>query len=1324
MVVQRRVLLSSVLCAILCTKAFEASAVVNCKETTTTNPVAVDDVAYVAAVGQRVTIPVLANDVGGPTAVLLLQGATVSGASPAGRVAFDPAQGTVTYTVDILRSELLTYTITDTTLPASRSTAYITIHAQVQPPSAEPILGPPICTDGLCRFVARPPVTTGIRAYRWTFPGNPPWQPNGPQYDKVSWVFLHDGDFTVSVAVEYFSGEVVYGSVVAHVDYSMQATWLVNQDGLRITIAGIEGLQTFPHASSVEPRINFSPNAADCHWGCGPNAFAGNGSCAPGSCPTLEGKYLRTGTYSATLRFQTPTTVLKDYPLVFTVQNKVPTPEFEAVRVEPNVRRYRFDPLVRDDGPEPWEPFEWDFGDGSTLTESVSAFPRINVVTTNTYQRAGAHVVSLKLRDAEGLTGILTKTIDVANSPPIPKIRVNCRLFDCDFGVEPSIDDGEVQSWAWSFGDLEAGQGSLVTHSYRTAGCYPVTLTATDEGGLTGSETRIIPVGPRIDTAKGGGVIADAHVQSTFYGNAWETSTGDLNGILEPGESAVIEPQWKAPGLDTITPLAVWYQNLTTTDWSYARPEMRDGAAEYVISESQSDCWKTGHCYVLKVSSNGRDPGVIHNDITWNETYASTDAPTPGSPIKVHVGASFTDVPKTHWAYTAVESLLHASLTSGCGQSRYCPDQTLSRAEVAVWIVKALQPASAPVRCQEPQRPFDDVPCSYWAEPWISKLKDMGLTTGTGGNNYSPDVPLTRATLTVFLLRATQGPAYQPPSCTVEFSDVACPGHWAANWASDMRRRGLSKGCGPFEFCPDEPADRAQAAVLFTRAFDLAINRVACPLPLAYDYVRTHPTPPPVASLTFNPDPARSGTTSTATLTLGAAPVTVQTIQLRVDNPAALSIPASVSVNAFQRVATFNVSPAPVSGRVSTNVTATYLDTNKTVALDVCPAAPVITAQPTSRIIAGGTATTLSVTASGPGVLSYQWFQGAAPSTTTPVGSSAATYTTPSLTATTSYWVRVTNCAGTNSATAVVTVCYPLEITQQPQTRVIDSGSSTTLSVAVVGTGPFRYQWYQGASGTRTTPVGSDSATYTTPTLTATMSYWVEITTLCNNVPTPSATAVITPVVPISRKQAVAKTAALQTIVTGTWSQPTRPGTLLVAVVSAGGYPAVTSFSAPPGWVSAAQQDLTSVSVNVFYYPNNPGGRTSETFSIAPQARSLVLQLVEYEGIASVAPLDRLATGGAPTPDDWLVQSPGHAVTRQPKELVLTTFTIYGSTSFWDATTGFQEVFDNTVGGEVTTAVHEVIANQQNGFLNYATTGSNQPWVTSVVTFRAADTRP
>jgi len=86
-------------------------------------------------------------------------------------------------------------------------------------------------------------------------------------------------------------------------------------------------------------------------------------------------------------------------------------------------------------------------------------------------------------------------------------------------------------------------------------------------------------------------------------------------------------------------------------------------------------------------------------------------------------------------------------------------------------------------------------------------------------------------------------------------------------------------------------------------------------------------------------------------------------------------------------------------------------------------------------------------------------------------------------------------------------------ISSQPVSTTINSGSTAALSVVASGTAPLTYQWYRGAVGTTTTPVGTNSASFTTPALTATTTYWVRVSNTAGNVNSALATvtAVTTP---------------------------------------------------------------------------------------------------------------------------------------------------------------------------------------------------------------------
>ncbi len=180
------------------------------------------------------------------------------------------------------------------------------------------------------------------------------------------------------------------------------------------------------------------------------------------------------------------------------------------------------------------------------------------------------------------------------------------------------------------------------------------------------------------------------------------------------------------------------------------------------------------------------------------------------------------------------------------------------------------------------------------------------------------------------------------------------------------------------------------------------------------------------------------------------------------------------------------------------------------VAPDCAP--PSITGQPQSQDFQNGQSGTLSVTATGGTPLCYDWYEGSSGDTSNPVGTGASSFTTPLLTITTSYWVRVRNaCGSVDSATATITVgggCTTPVIAAQPQSRFVQSGRAATLSVVAWGTPPLSYQWYLGASGDTSAPVhlfGTGSALTLWPQ-TATTRFWVRVSNACGHTDSVTAT--------------------------------------------------------------------------------------------------------------------------------------------------------------------------------------------------------------------------
>jgi hypothetical protein len=117
-------------------------------------------------------------------------------------------------------------------------------------------------------------------------------------------------------------------------------------------------------------------------------------------------------------------------------------------------------------------------------------------------------------------------------------------------------------------------------------------------------------------------------------------------------------------------------------------------------------------------------------------------------------GMVFNDVPCTGGTFDPwIEDLAARAITGGCGGGNYCPAATVTRAQMAVFLLKASQaPGYAPPACTGTV--FNDVPCSGEPfDPWIEDLAARAITGGCGGGNYCPASSVTRAQMAVFLTK-------------------------------------------------------------------------------------------------------------------------------------------------------------------------------------------------------------------------------------------------------------------------------------------------------------------------------------------------------------------------------------------------------------------------------------------------------------------------------------------------------------------------------------------------------------------------------------------
>jgi hypothetical protein len=186
------------------------------------------------------------------------------------------------------------------------------------------------------------------------------------------------------------------------------------------------------------------------------------------------------------------------------------------------------------------------------------------------------------------------------------------------------------------------------------------------------------------------------------------------------------------------------------------------------------------------------------------------------------VQVDFADVPAAHPFHDAVSSIARNGISRGCGGGRFCPDDILTRAQMAVFLLRAEHGGSyQPPPLDFFGTMFADVEPDDFAAAFIQQLGIEKITSGCGGGNYCPDDPVTRAQMSIFLLRVEHGFDYQPPAATgLLFLDVQ-PADFGARFIEQIAREGISGGCGSGNFCPGDSVSRAQMAAFLRRTFNL-----------------------------------------------------------------------------------------------------------------------------------------------------------------------------------------------------------------------------------------------------------------------------------------------------------------------------------------------------------------------------------------------------------------------------------------------------------------------------------------------------------------------
>jgi hypothetical protein len=110
--------------------------------------------------------------------------------------------------------------------------------------------------------------------------------------------------------------------------------------------------------------------------------------------------------------------------------------------------------------------------------------------------------------------------------------------------------------------------------------------------------------------------------------------------------------------------------------------------------------------------------------------------------------AGFTDTAGSTFA-DDIDRIAAERITTGCGDDRFCPHASVTRGQMAAFLVRALSlPEAASAG-------FSDTAGSTFADD-IDRLAAAGITSGCGGGAFCPDAVVTRGQMAAFLVRALE----------------------------------------------------------------------------------------------------------------------------------------------------------------------------------------------------------------------------------------------------------------------------------------------------------------------------------------------------------------------------------------------------------------------------------------------------------------------------------------------------------------------------------------------------------------------------------------
>jgi PKD repeat protein len=324
--------------------------------------------------------------------------------------------------------------------------------------------------------------------------------------------------------------------------------------------------------------------------------------------------------------------------------------------------------------------YVWDFGDGATASGSLTP--------THLYAIYGTYTATLTVSDALGYTSQDSARVTVKHVPPtVTGTAAYVGIADQAVAFTASATDpGPADmaagfTYTWTFGDGGTAGGASASYSYAAAGTYTVVVTATDQGGASGSFTAVATVEAFAPTASAGSAqTVNDGTPVSFAGSA--TGASALSYLWDFGDGTTASGTLSPTHLYAI--YGTYTATLTVTDaLGYSSQDSAQVTVVHVpptVTGTAAYVGIAGQAVVFTASATDPGPADMAAGFTYTWDFGDGNTASGATPSYSYAGAgtytvvvTATDQGGASGSFTAVATVEAFAPTASAG-----PDQVVN----------------------------------------------------------------------------------------------------------------------------------------------------------------------------------------------------------------------------------------------------------------------------------------------------------------------------------------------------------------------------------------------------------------------------------------------------------------------------------------------------------------------------------------------------------------------------------------------------------------------------------------------------------------------